>query len=72
MANNVRRGDQRLRKIISSAPPGRLLGMCRRMGSHFHDWIDYDGVAFSIVFLEWVAHFVIFVIRKFFIFTVSK
>ena len=23
------------------------------MGSHFHDWIDYNGVAFSIVLLEW-------------------
>ena len=22
--------------------------MCRWMGSHFHDWIDYHGVAFSI------------------------
>ena len=21
--------------------------MCRWMGSHFHDWIDYNGVAFS-------------------------
>ena len=26
----------------------RLKGMCRLMGSHFHDWIDYNGVAFSI------------------------
>ena len=31
----------------------RLLGMCRWMGSHFHDWIDYNGVAFSIELLEW-------------------
>ena len=23
------------------------------MGSHFHDWIDYSGVAFSIALLEW-------------------
>ena len=23
--------------------------MCRWMGSHFHDWIDYNGVTFSIV-----------------------
>ena len=23
------------------------------MGSHFHDWIDYDGVAFPIQLLEW-------------------
>ena len=27
--------------------------MCRWMGSHFHDWIDYNGVAFSIELLEW-------------------
>ena len=27
--------------------------MCRLMGSHFHDWIDYNGVAFSIELLEW-------------------
>ena len=25
----------------------RLVGMCRWMGSHFHDWIDYNGAAFS-------------------------
>ena len=41
--------------------------MCRWMGSHFLDWIDYDGVAFSIDVLEWS-----FGVRKFFIFTVSK
>ena len=23
----------------------RLIGMCRWMGSHFHDWSDYNGVA---------------------------
>ena len=27
------------------------------MGSHFHDWIDYDGVAFSIEVLEWGCTF---------------
>ena len=27
--------------------------MCCWMGSHFHDWIDYNGVTFSIEFLEW-------------------
>ena len=27
--------------------------MCCWMGSHFHNWIDYNGVAFSIVLLEW-------------------
>ena len=34
-------------------PYKRLMGMCRSMGSHFHDWIDYHGVAFSIELLEW-------------------
>ena len=29
-------------------PYKRLVGMYRWMGSHFHDWIDYNGVAFSI------------------------
>ena len=28
-------------------PYKRLIGMCRRMGSHFHDWSDYNGVAFQ-------------------------
>ena len=27
--------------------------MCPWMGSHFHDWIDYNGVTFSIELLEW-------------------
>ena len=26
--------------------------MCRLMGSLFHNWIDYNGVAFSIKLLE--------------------
>ena len=30
-----------------------LMGMCRWMGSHFHDSFDYNGVAFSIELLEW-------------------
>ena len=34
-------------------PSNRLMGMCRWMGSHFHDWIDYNGVAFSIELLQW-------------------
>ena len=33
------------------------MGMCRWMGSHFHDWSDYNGVAFSIEFLEWGRKF---------------
>ena len=38
-------------------PYKRLMGMCRRMGLHFHDWIDYNGVAFSIDLLEWGRKF---------------
>jgi len=30
-------------------PYKRLVGMCRCMGSHLHDWNDYNGVAFLIV-----------------------
>ena len=53
-------------------PYKRLMGMCRWMLSHFHDWIDYNGVAFSTELLQWIPHFRIFGVRKFFIFTVSK
>ena len=34
-------------------PYKRLMGMCRWMASHLHDWIDYSGVAFSTELLEW-------------------
>ena len=34
-------------------PYKRLLGMCRWMGSHFHDWTDYNGVTFLVELLEW-------------------
>ena len=27
-------------------PSSRLMGMCRWIGTHFHEWIDYYGVAF--------------------------
>ena len=51
----------------------RLMGLCRWIGSHFHDWIDYDGVSFSIELLEHgVARFRVFGVRQFFIFTVRK
>ena len=46
--------------------------MCRWMGSHFHDWIDYNGVAFSIELLEYGCTFSDFGVRELFIFTVSK
>ena len=31
--------------------------MCSRMGLHFHDWIDCNGVAFSIELLGWGRSF---------------
>ena len=34
-------------------PYERPVGMCCWMGSHFHDWIEYDGAAFLIELLEW-------------------
>ena len=34
--------------VMRGLPNKRLMGICRWMGSHFHDWIDYNGVAFSI------------------------
>ena len=41
-------------------PYKRLMGMCHWMGSHFHDWIDYNGVAFSESYCNGVAHFLLF------------
>ena len=35
----------------------RPMGMCCGIGSHFRDWIDYNGVAFSIELLEWECAF---------------
>ena len=47
--------------------------MYRWTGSHFYDWIDYNGVAFSTELLEWGRTFSDFLgVRPFFIFTVSK
>ena len=46
--------------------------MCGWMGSHFDDWIDYSGVAFSIEVLEGGRTFSDFWLRQFLIFTVSK
>ena len=34
--------------------------MCRWMGSHFHDWTDKNGVAFSKELLEWGRTFLDF------------
>jgi len=67
------------RALCTTYSPGRgvlpykkLMGMLRWMGSHFPDWIDYNGVAFSIELLEWGRTFSDFWVGKFFIFTVSK
>jgi len=47
--------------------------MCRAMGSHFHDLIDYNGVAFLIELLEWGRTFSDFLgWERFLSFTVSK
>ena len=46
--------------------------MCRWMGSHFHDWTDYNGVAFSKELLGWGRTFSDFWGRELSIFTVSK
>ena len=44
------RGSQGPRGVL---PSKRLLGMCRWMGSHFHNWIDYNGVTFLVELLKW-------------------
>ena len=41
------------RRHSNSVSYKRLMGRCRLMGSHFHHWIDYNGVAFSRELLEW-------------------
>ena len=38
-------------------PIKRLLGMCCWMGSHFHNWTDYNGVTFLVELLEWGRKF---------------
>ena len=46
--------------------------MCRWMGSHFHDRIDFNGVALSTVTIMGLRFCLIFGVRQFFILTVSK
>ena len=38
---------------VGALPSNRLMGMYCWMGSHFHGWIDYNGVACSIELPEW-------------------
>ena len=40
------------------------MGMCHWMGSHFHDWIDYNGVKFFVELLEWGRTFSGFLDKK--------
>ena len=46
--------------------------MCRWMGSHFHDRIDFNGVVLSRVTRMGSRIFLIFGVRQSFILTVSK
>ena len=39
--------------VTAKAIYRRLMGMCRWMGSPFHDLFDYNGVAFSIELRAW-------------------
>ena len=38
-------------------PSKRLLGMCHWMGSHFHNWTEYNGITFLVELLEWGRKF---------------
>ena len=38
--------------------------MCRWIGSHFHNWIDCNGVTFLVELLDWVAHCRNFWVKK--------
>ena len=38
-------------------PSKKLLGVCRWMESHFHNWTDYNGVTFLVELLEWGRKF---------------
>ena len=38
--------------------------MCRWMGSHFHNWIDYNEVTYLVELLEWGRTFLGFLEKK--------
>ena len=42
---------------VGGTPLQEANGNCHWMGSHFHDWSDYNGVAFSVELLEWGGKF---------------
>ena len=58
--------------VENTAVGGGYFFTSSSMGLHFHDWIDYNGVAFSIELLEWGRTFSDFCGRQFFKFTDSK
>ena len=43
-------GERAGRRLL---PSNRLIAMCHWIGSHFLDWIGYNGVVFSMHFLQW-------------------
>ena len=43
------RDPEKHRGVGGILPYKRLMGMGCWMGSHFHDWIDYNGVVFDRV-----------------------
>ena len=50
-------GSKKSRSGGGVLPRKRLMGMCCWMGSHFHDWIDNNGIALSTELLEWARTF---------------
>ena len=50
----VAEGERAGRRLL---PSNRLIAMCHWIGSHFLDWIGYNGVVFSMHFWSGVSHF---------------
>ena len=46
-----------MREGAEELPSNRMMVMCHWMGSHFHDWTDYNGVTFLVELLEWDCTF---------------
>ena len=60
MRNSSGLGRAQTRCMTATRDPGGyflIRGGCRWMGSHFQNWIDYHGVAFSLELLEWGRKF---------------
>ena len=50
LSRKTRRPIKQKSRGGGALPINGLMGMCRWMGSHFHDRTDYNGVAFSSIF----------------------